>query len=139
MVAVRKKHRSFGRGHLKFIYPANRRILAFLREFEGETILCVANISRLAQAVQLDLARFAGAVPIELTGGGSFPAISAAPYILTLPAYGYYWFALADEKRLPHGIVLRPSRCPSSSRSLRAAAGRACSRHLRGAISNPRC
>ena len=101
MVAVRKSHRAFGRGSLEFIYPANRRILAFLRELEGETILCVANLSRSAQSVELDLARFRGAVPIELTGGSSFPAVGSTPYILTLPAYGYFWFVLADQDRLP--------------------------------------
>ena len=63
MVAVRKNHRAFGRGSVEFIYPSNRRILAFLREFEGETILCGANLSRSAQAVELDLGKFRGSVP----------------------------------------------------------------------------
>jgi len=112
MVAVRKNHRAFGRGSLEFVYPSNRRILAFLREFEGETILCVANLSRSAQAAELDLSRFQGAVPIELTGGSSFPQIGGAPYLLTLPAYGYFWFVLADKERLPRWYVPPPEPLP---------------------------
>ena len=112
MVAVRKNHRAFGRGSLDFLYPSNRRVLAFLREFEGETILCVANLSRSAQAVELDLARFRGSVPIELTGGSSFPAVGAAPYVLTLPAYGYFWFVLADEEHLPRWYTPPPEPLP---------------------------
>ncbi len=112
MVAVRKNHRAFGRGTLDFIYPNNRRVLSFLREFEGETILCVANLSRSAQAVELDLSKFRGSVPIELTGGSSFPAIGATPYVLTLPAYGYFWFVLADQEQLPRWYTPPPEPLP---------------------------
>lgn len=112
MVAVRNNHRAFGRGALEFVFPSNRRVLAFLREFEGETILCVANLSRSAQAAELDLGRFRGAVPIELTGGSSFPPISNAPYVLTLPAYGYYWFVLAEQERLPRWYTPAPEPLP---------------------------
>ncbi|WP_421988360.1 maltose alpha-D-glucosyltransferase [Roseococcus sp.] len=101
MLTVRKRHRSFGRGTFGYLYPGNRKILAYLREFEGETILCVCNLSRTAQAVELDLSVFAGRVPVELVGGSSFPPIGQLPYLLTLPPYGFYWFLLATQAALP--------------------------------------
>ncbi|MDB5570197.1 MAG: trehalose synthase [Hyphomicrobiales bacterium] len=94
MIAVRRHHRAFGRGALRFLYPDNRKVLAYLREFDDERILCVANVSRAPQAVELDLAEFRGAIPIELSGGSAFPQIGGLPYLLTLPAYGFYWFQL---------------------------------------------
>jgi maltose alpha-D-glucosyltransferase/alpha-amylase len=94
MVSIRRNHNVFGRGTLRFLYPSNRKVLAYLREYEGETVLCVANLSRAPQAVELDLADFNGATPIELTGGTPFPKIGELTYLLTLPAYGFYWFSL---------------------------------------------
>ena len=94
MIAVRRSHVSFGRGALRFLHPSNRKVLAYLRETPAERILCVANVSRAAQAVELDLAEFKDAVPIELTAGSLFPAIESRPYLLTLPAYGFFWFRL---------------------------------------------
>ncbi len=101
MLAVRKRHRSFGRGTFGYLYPGNRKILAYLREFEGETILCVCNLSRTAQAAELDLSAFTGRVPVELVGGVSFPPIGQLHYLLTLPPYGFYWFLLATEAAMP--------------------------------------
>ncbi|MDB5415225.1 MAG: Trehalose synthase, partial [Rubritepida sp.] len=101
MLAVRKRHKSFGRGTFGYLYPGNRKILAYLREYEGETILCVCNLSRTAQAVELDLSPFAGRVPVELVGGASFPPIGQLNYLLTLPPYGFYWFLLATEAAMP--------------------------------------
>ncbi|MBO1078206.1 maltose alpha-D-glucosyltransferase [Roseomonas haemaphysalidis] len=101
MLAVRKRHQAFGRGSFGYLYPGNRKILAYTREYEGETILCVCNLSRTAQAVELDLASHAGKVPIELVGGASFPPIGQLTYLLTLPPYGFYWFLLATEAALP--------------------------------------
>jgi maltose alpha-D-glucosyltransferase/alpha-amylase len=101
MLAVRKRHQSFGRGNFGYLYPGNRKILAYLREYEGETILCVCNLSRTAQAVELDLAAYAGRVPVELVGGASFPPIGQLTYLLTLPPYGFYWFILATEAAMP--------------------------------------
>jgi maltose alpha-D-glucosyltransferase/alpha-amylase len=101
MLAVRKEHRAFGRGELRFIRPQNRKILSYLREHEGETILCVANLSRTAQAVELDLSEFAGRVPIELTARTPFPPIGQLTYLLTLPPYGFYWFELSQEEEGP--------------------------------------
>lgn len=106
MLVVRKQQQAFGRGTLKMLAPANRRIIAYLREFtnaEGghEMILCVANLSRSAQATELDLSPWAGKVPVEMLGGSSFPPIGQLHYLLTLPPYGFYWFVLADETQMP--------------------------------------
>ncbi|MFN4087729.1 MAG: maltose alpha-D-glucosyltransferase [Alphaproteobacteria bacterium] len=102
MIAARRMHRAFGRGALNFLYPGNRKILAYLREHDGETILCVVNLARAAQAVELDLSRFRGRVPIELLGRSRFPPIGDLPYLLTLDGHGFYWFLLADEGEVPH-------------------------------------
>jgi maltose alpha-D-glucosyltransferase / alpha-amylase len=96
MIAIRRNQRALGRGTLRFLYPANRKVLAYLREYENEAILCVANVSRAAQAVQLDMAEFKGRIPLEMTGGTEFPAIGDLPYLLTLPAYGFHWFQLSE-------------------------------------------
>ncbi len=121
MLAVRKEHQAFGRGTQTFLRPANRRILAYTRQWEGETILCVSNLSRTAQAVELDLHDYAGFTPVELSGGAAFPAIGQLPYLLTLPPYGFLWFKLSDRADSPdwattapgieverHTFVLRP-------------------------------
>ncbi len=106
MLAVRKRHRSFGRGTQRFLYPGNRKVLAFLRELaleDGtfETLLCVSNLSRAAQAVELDLATFAGRIPVDIVGGAVFPPVGQLSYMLTLPPYGFYWFLLAEGAQLP--------------------------------------
>jgi maltose alpha-D-glucosyltransferase/alpha-amylase len=101
MLAVRRQYQAFGRGGQRFLRPANRKIIAYLREFEAETVLCVANLSRTAQAVELDLHEFEGRTPIELSGGSAFPAIGQLPYLLTLPPYGFVWFNLSAEQAPP--------------------------------------
>ncbi|NBC32533.1 MAG: maltose alpha-D-glucosyltransferase [Alphaproteobacteria bacterium] len=101
LIAVRQQHRAFGRGSQTFLYPGNRKILAYLRELEDEIILCVANLSRQAQAVELDLSRFKGRVPVELLGRSTFPPIGDLPYLLTAPPYAFYWFLLEAEAELP--------------------------------------
>ena len=100
MLAVRSRHPAFGRGTLTFLYPKNRKILAYLREYEGETLLCVANVAHSPQAVELDLSQFVGRVPVELNAGTPFPPIGELTYLLTLPPYGFYWFALGNDERL---------------------------------------
>jgi maltose alpha-D-glucosyltransferase / alpha-amylase len=94
MLTLRRSHKVFGRGAFQFLYPRNRRVLAYTREYEGETVLCVANLARTPQAVELDLAAYTGRVPIELTGPSSFPPIGQLNYLLTLPPYAFYWFEL---------------------------------------------
>ena len=101
LIQVRKQHTAFGRGAMTLLYPRNRKILAYVREHGNDRILCVANLSRQAQAVELDLSPFKGAVPIELTGRSPFPPIGDLPYLFTLPAFGFYWLLLADEAEAP--------------------------------------
>jgi maltose alpha-D-glucosyltransferase / alpha-amylase len=101
MLAVRREHQAFGRGTQTFLRPANRKILAYLREHEEDVILCVANLSRTAQAVELDLSEYVGRTPVELTGRTAFPPIGNLPYLLTLPPYGFSWFMLSDEAKAP--------------------------------------
>ncbi len=101
MLAVRKAHRAFGRGTQRFLYPGNRKVLAFLRTFEEQTILCVSNLSRTAQAVEIDLSAMAGRIPVDLLGGSAFPPAGQLPYMLTLPPYAFYWFIMATESDLP--------------------------------------
>ncbi|MHC6086236.1 maltose alpha-D-glucosyltransferase [Ralstonia solanacearum] len=99
LLATRKRHRVFGRGSIQFLQPANRKVLAYIRALEGQgqdnpPILCVANLSRTSQAVELDLSSYAQRVPVELIGGTAFPPIGQLPYLLTLPAYAFYWLEL---------------------------------------------
>jgi maltose alpha-D-glucosyltransferase/alpha-amylase len=101
MLATRKQSRAFGRGNLQFLRPGNRKVLAYLREHGGEAILCVANLARTAQPVELDLKRFKGRVPVEMLGRTSFPPIGELPYLLTLPAHGFYWFRLSSDAAVP--------------------------------------
>ena len=105
MLLVRGRHQAFGRGILRFLHPRNRKVLAYLREYQGESILCVVNVSRAAQAVELDLVEFAGRIPVELLGGSAFPAIGQLPYLLTLPPYGFYWFSLSASAEPPPWTV----------------------------------
>lgn len=112
MLGVRRQHKAFGRGDLKFLYPKNRKVLAYLRQYEDETILCVANISRTPQAVELDLSEMAGRLPIEMTGGSVFPPIGELTYLLTLPPYGFYWFLLATETQWPSWHTPAPEPMP---------------------------
>ncbi|MGH6915794.1 MAG: alpha-glucosidase C-terminal domain-containing protein, partial [Geminicoccales bacterium] len=101
IIAVRKIHPAFGRGTLRLLYPQNRKILAYLREHDGDVVLCVVNLARSAQAVELNLSEFKGRVPVEMLGRSPFPPIGDLPYLLTLPAYGFYWFVLPEEAELP--------------------------------------
>ena len=94
MIVVRRSHKAMGRGALKFLYPKNRKVLAYLRELDDESILCVVNVSNAPQAVELDMSEYDGTGLTELTAGTSFPRIGELPYLLTLPAYGFYWFRL---------------------------------------------
>jgi maltose alpha-D-glucosyltransferase / alpha-amylase len=114
IIAVRKRHQAFGRGTLEFLRPGNRKVLAYLREHEGETVLCVANLSRSAQPVELDLSRFRTRIPMELMGRTTFPPIGDLPYLLTLGSYGFYWFRLAAEAEEPswHVEALPPADLP---------------------------
>src|SRR5882762_9382032 len=105
MLSVRKQSHAFGRGSLAFLPAGNRKVLVYLRQLgqgeNSEAILCVANLSRAAQPVELDLKRFRGRVPVDLLGRQSFPPIGDLPYLLTLPAHAFYWFRLAQDVPAP--------------------------------------
>jgi maltose alpha-D-glucosyltransferase/alpha-amylase len=94
LIGVRRQHKSFGRGTWEPLDPHNRRVLVFLRRYEGETILCVNNLSRYAQFAELDLSEFKGCVPLELYGKSPFPKIGELPYLLTLGPHMFVWFNL---------------------------------------------
>ena len=94
LIGLRKQSKVFGRGTLEFLHSANRKILTYVRSFEDETVLCVANLSRTVQPVELDLSRFKGMTPVEMLGLTEFPRIGELPYFLTLPGYNFYWFRL---------------------------------------------
>jgi maltose alpha-D-glucosyltransferase/alpha-amylase len=97
LIAVRKSTKVFGRGTLTFIRPTNRAVLAYVRQLGDEAILCVANISRSAQAVELDMSQWKGRIPQEMLGRTKFPRIGELPYLVTLPPYGFFWFSLLSE------------------------------------------
>src|ERR1043165_5372747 len=102
LIGVRKSTKVFGRGTLTFIRPANRAVLAYVRQLDNDAILCVANMSRSAQAVELDMSQWKGRTPQEMLGRARFPRIGELPYLVTLPPYGFYWFhLLAAAPELP--------------------------------------
>jgi maltose alpha-D-glucosyltransferase/alpha-amylase len=115
MLSVRRRNPAFGRGTLRFLYPTNRKVLAFLREHEDQSILCVSNMARTAQAVELDLAALGGRTPVDLIGGSIFPPVGQLPYLLTLPPYAFYWFILATESELPTWHQPAPEPLPEFS------------------------
>jgi maltose alpha-D-glucosyltransferase/alpha-amylase len=96
LISVRKSTLAFGRGSLTFIRPVNRAVLAYVRQLGDEVILCVANLSRSAQATELDLSAWRDRVPLEMLGRTHFPAIGELPYMITLAPYGFYWFQLQE-------------------------------------------
>jgi maltose alpha-D-glucosyltransferase/alpha-amylase len=114
MLRIRRESRAFGRGRLSFLSPGNRKVLAYLREYADEAVLCVANLARSAQPVELDLRRFKGRVPVELLGRTSFPPVGDLPYLLTLPAHAFYWFRLAADAEAPswHTQMIVPDEVP---------------------------
>ncbi len=98
-IALRKEHPVFGFGTYEPIQPSNPRIFAHLRSFEDDLVLCVHNVARSAQAVELDLSAYEGRYPVELFGRSRFPRIGELPYLLTLAPRGFYWFQLVDGAR----------------------------------------
>ena len=94
LIALRKRHRAFGRGTLELLRPENRKVLAYVREYESEKILCIANLSRFLQAVELDLSKWKGLVPVELFSSNEMPVVGDNPYFLTMGPHAFYWFAM---------------------------------------------
>jgi maltose alpha-D-glucosyltransferase/alpha-amylase len=99
LIAVRKSTLAFGRGTMTFIRPANRAVLAYVRQYKDEVLLCVANLSRAAQATELDLSPWKDRIPLEMLGRTRFPAIGELPYMITLAPYGFYWFQLQERDK----------------------------------------
>jgi maltose alpha-D-glucosyltransferase/alpha-amylase len=94
MIRLRKQFKVLGRGTIEFLSPSNGKVLAYVRRYRDNVILCVANLSRTVQPAELDLSGFAGLMPVEMLGFTEFPTIGTAPYFLTLGPYGFYWFEL---------------------------------------------
>ncbi len=106
LISVRKSTQVFGRGTLTFVRPTNRTVLAYVRQLGDDAILCVANLSRSAQAVELDMSPWEGRIPQEMLGRVNFPRIGQLPYLVTLPPYGFFWFQLNKEpgSEQPHAL-----------------------------------
>jgi maltose alpha-D-glucosyltransferase / alpha-amylase len=118
MIALRKLFQVFGRGTLTFLNAANRKILAYLRDLDRgdgthETVLCVANLSRFAQPVSLDLAEYAGMSPVEMLGYVPFPAITEAPYSLSLAPYSFLWLELQPSSARLESPIDAPVEAPT--------------------------
>ena len=94
LIRARKAAPVFGRGSMEFLYPANHRILAYVRQLGKETVLAVNNLSSSAQAVELDLRRYKGNILIEMFGKNIFPRVGDLPYLLTMGPYEFFWFRL---------------------------------------------
>jgi maltose alpha-D-glucosyltransferase/alpha-amylase len=94
VIAMRKNFKAFSRGSLEFLNPDNPKVLAFLRRWNNETIIVIANLSRFAQSAEFDLSRFAGCVPMEVFSRNLFRTIRKSRYVITLGPHAYYWFAL---------------------------------------------
>jgi maltose alpha-D-glucosyltransferase/alpha-amylase len=101
IIKVRQQYQAFGRGKFEMLLPENRRVLTYLRRYEDETILCVNNLSRFVQPVEINLQRWAGYVPVELIGNIPFPPIGELPYFLTLGPHTFYWFRLLPADQAP--------------------------------------
>jgi maltose alpha-D-glucosyltransferase/alpha-amylase len=101
LIALRKRHKAFGRGTIEFLTPSNSKVLAFIRQHGDENVLVVANLSRFVEYVELDLARFKGKCPVELFGQHPFPPIGDLSYLLTLGPHTFYWFEIATDPRAP--------------------------------------
>jgi len=105
VLAVRRQHKCLGRGTLEFVRPRNRKIFAYVRSHEDQTVLCVANLAQTAQAVELDLSQYRGRIPVELMSRNSFPPIGELPYFLTLPPHGFFWLLLSEDVPPPEWHV----------------------------------
>ena len=99
MIDVRKRHPTFGMGSYEELSASNPSVLPFIRKFGDDVVMCVNNLSRFPQPVELDMRRFEGMTPVELVGGVHFPRIGELPYLLTLPGHGFYWFQLMKEEQ----------------------------------------
>ncbi len=120
-INMRKRFKAFGRGTIRFLSPTNSKVLAFLREYEDETILVICNLSRFPEVVELELEEFQGYVPVEVFSRNKFPIIKSDPYMFTLGGHGYYWLELkkvADDVRSDGEIQLPEVRLENMKHAL---------------------
>jgi maltose alpha-D-glucosyltransferase/alpha-amylase len=94
LIQVRKSSQVFSRGTIEFLDPPNHRVLAYVREYGNERVLAVNNLSAASQAVELNLRKYKGFIPIEMSGKTIFPRVGELPYLLTMGPYQFYWFRL---------------------------------------------
>jgi maltose alpha-D-glucosyltransferase/alpha-amylase len=113
ILAQRQQLHAMGRGTMEMLYPDNRRVLAFVRSYENERVLVVANLSRFAQATEIDLAHFAGYTPLELFGRSTFPVIADRPYFLSLGPHAFYWFLLQPKEAAAETFTIRTGAPPT--------------------------
>ena len=112
LIALRKRYKAFARGSIEFLFPENRKVLAFVRRFENETVLFVANLSRFVQFAELDLTAYKGTAPVELFGLTRFPPVGDQPYFLTLGPHAFYWFSLEP-------VDVEPGTSPDTPQTIR--------------------
>jgi maltose alpha-D-glucosyltransferase / alpha-amylase len=109
LIQLRKRSRALSRGSLTLLHPDNRRVLAFVREYEGERVLVLANLSRFVQGTEIPLHKFQGMTPTEMFGHSQFPAITEKPYFVSLGPHAFFWFKFPKPLRRPRpGSSLRP-------------------------------
>ena len=108
LIAVRKSSKVFSRGSLSFIRPTNRSVLVYVRQYEDEVLVCVANLSRSAQAAEIDLSPWRGRRPLELLGRTSFPVIGESSYLVTLAPYGFFWLQLCELSETAAAVPIAP-------------------------------
>ena len=108
LIAVRKSSKVFSRGSLSFIRPTNRSVLVYVRQYEDEVLVCVANLSRSAQAAEIDMSPWRGRRPLELLGRTSFPVIGESSYLVTLAPYGFFWLQLCELSETAAAVPIAP-------------------------------
>jgi maltose alpha-D-glucosyltransferase/alpha-amylase len=113
LIALRKRFKAFGRGSLEFLHPDNHKVLAFVRRYQEECVLVLANLSRFVQGVELDLSSYRGQVPVEIFGRTEFPVIGDAPYFVTLGPHTFYWFALEPQRTPEAALPTQEVRLPT--------------------------
>jgi maltose alpha-D-glucosyltransferase/alpha-amylase len=118
IINLRKQHQVFGYGDIEFLHPENNKVLAFVRSYQEQRVLVVANLSRFVQTVELDLSRFSGVVPVELFGGARFPEIGRRPYFLSMGPNDFYWLSLDVSSAPTHPDKLPDVKVDGSWRNL---------------------
>jgi trehalose synthase len=108
IISVRQSHHAFSQGDIIFLRSANEKVLAYIRRFGTEVILCLANLCETAQGTELNLAAWEGKAPVEIFGGCAFPVIGEQPYTVTLPGHGFLWLSLIAKECLEQCLMQEP-------------------------------